>query len=58
MYVEIPFQTVFDVVPQRYTFGIFVRQATKNENDVDAAFELALREIFREEIEKALGTFF
>jgi hypothetical protein len=57
-YVEIPFQTIYGVLPLRYTFGIFIDKATKGEHLVDEAFDLAIREIFREEINRALGTFF
>jgi hypothetical protein len=57
-YVEIPYQTVYGVVPVRYTFGIFIDKATKGEHYVDEAFDLAIRELFRAELNKALGTFF
>jgi len=57
-YVEIPFQTIYGVVPHKYTFGIFIHKATKDESLIDEAFDRAIREIFREEINKALGTFF
>jgi hypothetical protein len=57
-YVEIPFQTIYGVVPLKYTFGIFIDKATKEEAVVDAAFDRAIREIFRQEINRALGTFF
>jgi beta-lactamase class A len=58
-YVEIPFKTGYGlIVPQKYTFGIFIHKSTKPESVVDDAFELATRDLFREEIKKALGTFF
>ncbi len=58
-YVEIPFKTGYGtILPQRYTFGIFIHKATKTESDVDEAFQVAIRTLFREEMDKALGTFF
>jgi hypothetical protein len=57
-YVEIPFQSPYGLVPFKYTFGIFINKATTPEDQVEKSFDLAIREIFREEINKALGTFF
>jgi hypothetical protein len=47
----------FTILPQKYTFGIFLHKATKTESDVDEAFQVAIRTLFREEMDKALGTF-
>ena len=45
------------VLTQKYTFGIFIDKATVSEYLVDQAFDLAIRELFREELRKAIGTF-
>ena len=56
-YVEIPFQTGYGIpIPLRYTFGIFIDKAT-NEQNADDALDLAIREIFRLELRRAIGTF-
>ena len=56
-YVEIPFQTTYGIpIPLRYTFGIFIDKAT-NEPNADEALDLAIREIFRLELRRAIGTF-
>ena len=57
-YVEIPFMTTYGLpIPMRYTFGIFINKASVGEHLVNEAFDLAIRELFREEISKAIGTF-
>jgi hypothetical protein len=56
-YVEIPFQTTYGIpIPLRYTFGIFIDRAT-NEHNPDEALQEAIKEIFRLELRRAIGTF-
>ena len=57
-YAEIPFQTIYGIVSLKYTFGIFVDKATMGDEAARKAIDEALPELFREEINKALGTFF
>jgi hypothetical protein len=57
-YVEIPFKTAYGILPQKYTFGIFIHKATKDVQLVNDAFEEAIGKLFLEEIKLAMGTFF
>jgi hypothetical protein len=57
-YVEIPFKTAYRLLPQKYTFGIFIHKATKDVQLVNDAFEEAIGKLFLEEIKLAMGTFF
>ncbi len=59
-YVELPFKWTFGsgnvILPQRYTYGVFIHQAFSEAN-ADAAFTAAITELWREEVHRALASF-
>lgn len=59
-YVELPFKHTLRDGPviwkRRYTYGVFIRQASSEAN-ANAAFTAAITELWRDEVHKALASF-